>query len=130
MKIKALLTICRDSNDTVRVRAQDQASRVQFVEFHLTLEDFAKLLTNQSHISCEGEVRGLDVVGKTKVTEPRSVTAPSNMSGRMALSEWLKSTYKEDGWFVDAHLNSQTSITHTHGKGDILNFRVYKFVDA
>lgn len=128
MKINASITISRDSRDTMRVQIQDDASHVTFARLEFTLHDFMLALTGLSSVDAQSaEVIGLDVVGKRKITEQRSVTYPGDSYGsREKMSAWLAENGKEEGWIVNPYLGNQSSISG-NGKITTLNYSVYRY---
>ena len=128
MKIKANISISRSSNDMVNLTLADEASGIQFVDMQISLSDYARIITGLSHVEIEGEVRGLENVGKLKVRETRRVICPLDTYDRSILREWLVTTQAEDGWTIDGYLGSQNSITQHEGRR-VLNYAVYKFVE-
>jgi len=128
MNFKGLITITRNSNDEVNIRLKDSASRTEFVDVSLSLRDYALLLTGLSHVEVAGEVRGLDKVGKTRVTERRSITCPIESHDKKALTQWLIDNCQEDGWQLDSYLGSQGSVVYKDGV-TVLNYSVTKYVE-
>ena len=63
IKVSAVLTMC--NHGEVHLSVTDAASRVEFLELHMTKEQFAYIFNNRHH-ECEAEVRGLDLVGKER----------------------------------------------------------------
>jgi hypothetical protein len=125
--MKANVTISRDSSDRVNIRIKDSATRIQFVELSLSVEDYGYLISGLSEIECEMKVRGLANVGKRMVTEPRATVCPVKSYSRDVLQQWLLDYAQEDGWTLDTYLGSQGSITHKDD-GVLLRYRVYKYV--
>lgn len=129
--IKGSITISRDSNNEVHIRIRDETARVQFVDMHLSLEAYALLITGLSEIKGDVVVKGLDVVGKTKIRDRRSVVyTGSARYDRKTQERWIEDNCQEDGWIVDASLGSQDSVKYNHDTQEtILNYGVYKYVD-
>jgi hypothetical protein len=128
MKIKANISISRSSNNMVNLTLTDEASGIQFVDMQISMSDYASIITGLSHVEIEGEVRGLENVGKLKVREPRRVICPLDTYDRSTLREWLLTTQAEDGWTIDGYLGSQKSIVQHEGQR-VLNYAVYKYID-
>lgn len=129
MKIKAKITISRNSNNVIKVRLVDEASQAEFFDGELSLADFASAVTGLSYVEMDAEVRGLGNVGKLKVRETRSIVCPLPSYSRDDLRKWLTANGQEEGWILDAHLGSQNSIsTNKEGK-TVLNYSVHKFVE-
>jgi hypothetical protein len=128
MKIKANICISRDSSDTMRVKVQDETSRATFLEMEFTTHDLMMALTGLAYVDATvAEVRDLDVVGKQKIIERRSVKYPhSDHDSRADKEKWLAENCKEDGWIVAPYLGSQTSISRRDGE-TILNYSVYRY---
>ena len=73
--------------------------------------DFMMALTGLAATQAlKTDVRGLDVVGKVKITERRSIEFPENsFESRDKLEAWLMEHAAEDGWIVNPYLGSQGS---------------------
>lgn len=133
MKIIAKISITRpswsDGKKAISITITDEASRVEFFDGEITLEDFAECVTGHGFKEIIAEVRGLDAVGKTRVKEDRSIeyTGPKTYK-RDEYRAWLEENGKENGWIIDSYLGSQTSISH---KGDktFLNYSAHKFIE-
>ena len=125
--MKARVTISRDSSDHVNIRIVDNASRIQFVEVSLSVEQYGYLITGLSEQECEMQVRGLDKVGKHRVSESRTIFCPIRSYNKETLVQWLVDNAQEEGWTLDTYLGSQSSIKHRED-GVMLQYRVYKFV--
>lgn len=129
MKIKAKITISRNSNNVISIRLVDEASSIEFFDGELSLADFASTVTGLSYVEMDAEVRGLGNVGKLKVRETRSIVCPLSSYSRDDLRKWLTANGQEEGWILNDHLNSQNSVsTNKEGK-TVLNYSVYKFVE-
>jgi hypothetical protein len=76
----------------------------------------------------EAELRGLEFVGKLRVSEPRRIEYPSNDSNREKMTQWLKDNAQEKGWIVSTYLGSQGSVERKDGK-IFLNYHVTKYID-
>jgi hypothetical protein len=126
MKINADLSINRTSRDEVTISVTDDKSHTEFVKLSLTLEQFAFAITGMHVSDVEGIVRGLDVVGKTKITKRVSVECPLDTYDKKALEEWLKEHGKEDGWDVSSYLGSQSSVVRHEGK-TVLNYTLFRY---
>ncbi len=126
--MKALLTICRNSNGEIKLYIRDDASRIEFAQITMTPHDFANALTGLGEQSGDLSVFGLDYVGKNKISEPRSIECPlSGYQKREILEKWLEENAQEDGWLVSTYLGSKSSVVTKDGK-TILNYSVTKYV--
>lgn len=126
MKIKSNVTISRGSDDIVRIAIECDESHTRFVETQMDLESFARAITGQGFIHCAAIVRGLEYIGKRKITETRRIEAPRLGYEKEKYIAWLKDEYREDGWLVDDYLGSQNSISF-NGNKTYLNFFVYRY---
>mgnify|MGYP004703519991 CR=1 FL=1 len=126
--MKAKVTISRASNDKIYIRIIDSASRVEFAEVAMTVEDFGYAITGLSEQEGELKVRGLELVGKHKITEPRSIECPITGYDKTLFRKWLDEHAQEDGWMVNNYLGSQSSVLYKEGK-TILNYSVVKYDD-
>lgn len=127
--LSGVLTISRNSSDVVRIQITDDLSGATFAVVSMTPEAFGLAITGLSEQAASIEIRGLDVVGRRRITERRSIECPLDTYDRGALSAWLAENAKEDGWRIDTHLGSQSSVTRRDGK-TVLNYRAIKYVDA
>lgn len=125
--MKAKITISRGSEDQVRVRLRDEASRVVFAEASLSMEAFAFAITGCGEQEVELSVMGLEFVGKNLITEERTIACPLTTYDKGELELWLKENAQEDGWILNAHLRSQRSITRHEGV-TMLRYSVKKYV--
>lgn len=83
--------------EAIHIRLEDDSSHIAFLDVYLSLEDFAKTLTN-SYMDCEYELRGIQNVGKKLETKTENV--PLNdpyMTTDEARLEALK-PFEVDGW--------------------------------
>jgi hypothetical protein len=92
----------------------------------MTLESFASAITGLSFVEAPAEVRRLDVVGKKKISERRSVICPISTYDKEILKVWLIENCKEDGWELDAYLGSQNSVGYVKD-GTKLNYSVFRY---
>ena len=133
-KINASLTISRPSgagDEVIRIAIMDETSRARFVELEIGLADFTSVLTGLSEVKCNGTVRNLEVVGKRKVQEKRSLLYTGDYCKRSELEEWLSENGKEEGWEVDTYLGTQTSVVYQQdGSSYMLNYRVFRYEDV
>ena len=113
--MKAKVSIIRDSNDKVNITFRDDASGVKFAKVSLTMEAFGLVITGLVEQEGDLEVRGLQWVGKQRITEQRAIECPLNTYDRNELSKWLCDNAQEDGWLLDTYLGSQKSVSR---KGD------------
>lgn len=126
--IDASLTISRDSNDVMKIRIQDKASRVAFVQAEISPRDMMMALTGLSHVDCKAKVQGLEHVGKHKVIETRTAKCPLKTYDKGALVAWLEENCQEPGWILSTYLGSHGSVDHT-SDGTVLRYSVYRYQD-
>lgn len=127
-ELAGTLTISRPSTGGVTISVRDEASGARFLEVSISHEEFSQALGALSSRPVSMVVRGLDVVGKTRITERRTVTAPGQAFSRDNWGAWLQENAQEDGWILDTYLGSQHSVGHKDGN-TILNYSVFKYVD-
>lgn len=132
MKIKSTITICRTHGDhseamPVHITLVDETSRIRFFEGNMRLEDFSSALLGLSGLEIDGEVTGLENVGKRKITENRKIVCPLTVYDRDILGKWLAENAKEDGWIVQTYLGSKGQVKH-HPDGQMLCYTVVKYV--
>jgi hypothetical protein len=129
--VKGNISISRvtsGGHDWIEIRIGDDASRIEFVEAKIEMEEYARLISGLSHQPCEIEVRGVNHIGKRKVSESRTAVAKIDTLGRKELQQWLIDNCQEEGWILDPYLGSQGSISRNDGKL-LLRYSVYKFVE-
>ncbi len=125
--MKGNISIGRDSRDCINITVRDEKSSITFVEVKMTPEQFGMVITGLSMVDIEFEVRGLESVGKEKITESRTIEYPHGGYDRKEMEEWLKENVKEDGWKVNSYLGSRGSIYYVNNK-TFIKYSVYKFV--
>lgn len=126
--IKGNMLISRDNRNKISIQVQCQSSLAGFLEIELTTDQFAMLVTGCHQSDIPMTVRGLDVVGKTRVLEKRQVLCPLKTYAKDELSKWLTLNCQEDGWKINAYLGSQSSTKHVDN-GVLLNYSICKWVD-
>lgn len=124
----ATITISRNSNNEFTVTIRDNKSHIQFVKTRMSPHDFAMALSGLAEVECEAEYRMLECVGKTKITETRSVECPIKFK-REDQSKWLAENCQEEGWILSSYLGTQSSVQNTPDGKTILNYSVTKYVD-
>ncbi len=129
-KIKAALSISRDSRGIINIRVDDKTSRITFVELEVSPENFANAVTGFSFQDCDGEVIGLEHIGKARVNEKRSVIYPKAEFDQRSMKRFIEENCQEEGWIVSSHLGSRCSIEKNEKGQWILNYSVCKYVEA
>lgn len=126
--IVADVSCCRDNHNRIHIEVKCDKSNVRFLDILLTAEQFGKLITGAYMSELPVKVEHLDLVGKKKVREDRSVVWPSNRIGsREEQEQFIIDNCQEEGWKVYPALRSQNSVSHKNGE-TILNYAVYKYV--
>lgn len=113
---------------TVELRVQCETSGIEFLSIEMSLEDFGKLIGTASSLETKATVRGLDMLGKHRQHERRTVVAPDLGYGFGLYEKWLAENYQEPGWLVSTYLGSRNSTRSVPG-GMELNFSVYRYVE-
>ena len=126
MHIEGSLSLSRGSDDKIRISVRDEASNVEFLVAEIDPVDFAMLVTGLAGVKAPCEVRGLDVVGKLKIRESRTVVCPLKLYDRNILEQWVIDNCQEEGWIIDHYLRSQGSIFASEG-GAGLRYSVYRY---
>lgn len=116
-------------DDVIRISFKDKSSRKTFVQVEMSLQGFSQAITGLSEIEAKAQVDGLDVVGKQKLIEKRSVVCPIGSYDRCEMSAWLEENCQEPGWILDTYLGSQKSVTHKDGKCT-LNYSIFRYEEA
>ena len=130
-KLPLKLTISRpqrsDGRKYISLTITDEISRIQFLDAEIELGAFAEALTGLAYVPMEGELRGLEHIGKTRVTEKREVVCPLNCFDRAELAAWLAENAQESGWTVNTYLGSQGSVRSHESGGQTLRYSVTKY---
>ena len=127
---KGNIRITINSNNMVNIRLRDKASRAEFVDVQMTLENYALAVTGSSDVDVFGDVRGLDKVGKVKVLEPRQTIYPGAIYDDRAKQEsYIVENCQEEGWEVIPALRSQGSKKTDAFGNTLLNYSVVKYVE-
>lgn len=132
--LKGNITISRphggtSNNDVIRIAIQDEMSRARFVEVEVSLADFAQAITGLAFTPATLRVDRLEVVGKNRICEQRVIECPLRTFDKDVLKQWLIENGQEEGWTLDPHLGSQTSVS-CQGDKTILRYSVHKYVEA
>ena len=130
MNIKGALTICRCSNGKINLYVEDDLSGVRFLELEIEPAEFANALTGLGAQECDGQVRGLECLGKQRESEKRQVeyTGPDTYK-QHEIEAWLVQNCQEEGWLLLPYLGSQGSVVRKDGK-TFLNYTVKRYVEA
>lgn len=129
--LKAKVTISRitySDYEAVNISIEDVSSGIQFAELELSAEAFGLAITGLSYREADLTVRGLQYIGKRRVTEKRTIECPLATYDRTKLESWLRENAQEEGWIVNTYLGSQPSVSYKEGK-TFLNYSVTKYVD-
>ena len=130
VNIKGSISISRTSDGLIRFQIKDRDAGVKFIEFRMTGEDFGQCITGLSEVEIDAEIKGLDIIGKKKIFERRSIEYPfpvDYVNGGKKYRQWLEENAQEEGWIVDTSLNKQGAIYSDKDKV-ILNYVVFKYV--
>jgi hypothetical protein len=136
--LNTTLTISRprggnsDQNPTVTIQLTDQESRTRFASITIPLSLFSEAMFGLAEVQCKTEVRGLDQVGKVKVTKQMSevfdvVRYDRKEAEQMLIERYLASAEHRD-WKLDSSLTSRDSMVHKEGKM-ILHYRLFRYVE-
>lgn len=117
----------------INVRLVDPISGIEFVDMEVPFKEFGSLIVNGPGVEAPTELRGLEWIGKKRVTERRSVFCPIPYSyEKEEHQQWIKDNCQEDGWIVSSYLGNRDSVTYDYKereKGCTLHYSVYKYVD-
>lgn len=122
------------SSNTLYLKIEDKASGSEFLSLEFDADQLANLM-NQSCAHMEGEVRGLQFVGKKKIEKPFDLEIPNNINKyqKNEIELYLKE-FKEDfeeanpGWFLDIYIGSKSSVSSSEDK-TIAHLTQYTFVE-
>jgi hypothetical protein len=126
-KLKGKITISRNSDDVIRITIEDSLSHIEFVEFELDLESYAKAVSGQGCIHGEFSVRGLDKVGKKIEQKPLVFEVPD----RWGAKDWAQANahkFAEEGWTASTYFASQSSIRY-EGDKTIAHGTQFRYVE-
>ena len=126
--IKGAISCSRTNHNKIHIEVQCSSSRAKFLDIELTADEFGRLVTGMYLSDINIQVDKLDIVGKKKVAEPRSVEFPFDSISRESKEKWLIDNCQEEGWTVNPYLGSQSSVKHVDSK-TFLNYTVYKYID-
>lgn len=141
MNIATKLTISRpsggDGSEYVSIQIQDCLSRERFVELKITLREFAEALTGLGNVSCNAVVRGLEHVGKRKVTTNQRIPIPKSVgNSRQDAKDYILQLKPPHGWILDTYLGSQNSIVPNGDKNiaeefpQVANVTYYRYEEV
>lgn len=130
-KIRGTISIARRNDNLISIRIEDSHARIEFVSATMTADAFGKALTGLANQAVILETRGLEYVGKQRITEQRKILCPhQDVYQREFFEDWLEKNAPEKApWIVSTYLGSQNSVVPVRGKGYILHYSVTKFVD-
>lgn len=126
--IKGEILCARTNQNKIHIEVQCSSSRAKFLDIELTPEQFGQLVTGLHLSDITLKVDKLDIVGKKKVAETRSVECPLDSISRESKEKWIIDNCQEEGWTVSPYLGSQSSVKYVDDK-TILNYHVYKYID-
>jgi len=127
-KITISSPTCGNSDKCVQIQIKDQASRIRFVDVKISYETFARALMGLSEQSCDLTVRGIDHVGKNKITEPFSFQVDADIFKRKDLA--IKRCEELDlmgCWIYSKYFDSQSSFTINERGETIAHTTRYRF---
>lgn len=83
----------------VYIEIEDESSGILFLELHTTLSDIANAIIGHQSAKVEYEIRGIDLIGKTRQTKVIDVPVPL-LSFRYSddLAKQLCEPFEGDGW--------------------------------
>lgn len=123
------------SSQYINLTLTDPISGVQFADLEIPFEKWGSLIGSGPMEKVDAELRGLQYVGKKRITEPRTASCPIDSYDKTVLEQWLKDNCQEDGWIVSTYLGSQGSVqrvsdrkTHKFER-TVLRYNVTKYVD-
>ena len=86
-------------SDIIHIEFTDEISQISFVEFEMSLKDFARALTGMGNVEGTIEIRNLGTVGWKAENKTEEIYVPAGMSdkGRKEIARVVK-TLEVDGW--------------------------------
>jgi len=126
--MKGGITVSRLSNkgDTwIEISIEDNTSGICFVEFSMSLDDFARAVTGCGGVPGDMFVRGLENVGKKRERDTIRYTIPKDtpfdQRKEVAYEEGLK--HCPEGWILSAYFGASDSIDYNGNvKADIVRY--------
>lgn len=127
--IETSISIVRASDNTIRIIVDDESSRnMRMIEIAITPEQFGLLVTGLSSQKCTTVLKNIEVAGKTKIVQKRSMTyTGENRSNRVYLEKFIVDNSQDDGWFINPSLGSQNSIEYNGDGSATLNYSTYRY---
>lgn len=132
-KMPGKLKISRTTNtleeDYVTITVGDLASRTTFLSMKMSILEFGSCILGMSERPVELTVKGIDRIGKRKITESRKATFEGCLYNRETLEAMVSEHCQESGWIVDNYLGSQGSISHDDGK-TVVRYSVLRYEEV
>jgi hypothetical protein len=123
MNISISRVHCSDGDDYIKVSLEDEKSGITFAVANVPMKGFAECLTGLSYVDCEGEVMGLDNVGKTMESDKIEFEIYCSGYGderkdaaKKEVEKYLKKHLKGEGWESSNYFGSQDSFFNKDGK--------------
>lgn len=126
---------------SVSIAFKDRNSRIEFLRVDVGLANFAEALTGLSAVPVKLNVRSLDLVGKTRITEPARFTLKRSYLKEKGVDTYDKKAlrklieqdpdgiFQRPGWTLDTYLGAQNSIVH-QGDELTINSRYTSFEET
>ena len=118
------ITISRPSGgdqDEIVLSFTEEISGVQFLEFHMSCEEFAKALTGLGYRPGQMELRALDKIGMQYEHKSMNIpyVQPPSFSERKEHARTILQPYEVDGWLAhdDDYTNHHNWFRNKEGKG-------------
>jgi len=118
--MKGNITISRpsygDGRENIVISIRDRDSGERFCEVNIDYKSFTKLITGQSEIDCELNVKNLERVGKKRENDTINFPFDETYSNeRNELASEKAKEYTPEGWTCDNYFGSQTSFFRKDG---------------
>lgn len=121
--MKGNITILVDGNGA-RIEVEDDSSGIRFLKINLSAEQFMACLGRLVNVECDIDVRGLDLIGKTRETAKHEFKIPAELCNlRHKERDYFNKTAQElaqsqltDGWIADSYFGSQGSFFQKDGE--------------
>ena len=132
MKINAKITLLINQ-DGLHLTMDDDDAVICFLDVRLTPQQTVEALSRLAHVPCECEVRGLNLVGKKRLSQKLSFEFAAGHSYGEERQKLATSKAKEvcpEGWKPDTYFGSQNSFSYNHDTGvTTAHTTAYKWVD-
>jgi len=121
--MKGNITILVDGKGA-RIEVEDESSGIRFLKINLSAEQFMTCFGRLANVECDIDVRGLDLIGKTRETGKHEFKIPAELYNRRykerdyfdKTAQELAQSQLTDGWIADSYFGSHGSFFQKDGE--------------